>query len=106
MKYRDVLYLIASLLWIAFGPCSFIFQISDSNTTLLFVMQMIVVISGLYNGLDTVIAPRTSLGYRVGKLLQPFWILTPGIARLGGLVWILAHLVIGWLLIKSFFGYS
>ncbi len=101
MKIRNILVMIAFLIWCLLGPCSFLFRVVKKDLTWDPWILLGIALTGLYMGFDVFIAPETSLGYRAGKLLNPFWIYTPSIARLGGLLGIIAHLAIGWTAIAS-----
>ena len=101
MKIRDVVYLFATVVWIILGPGFAMFELIPDSGLWHHLILSGVAMAGLYTGFDIVIATQTSLGYRATKLLSPFSIYNPPIARLGGLLWIVINLGIAWTAISS-----
>ena len=61
---------------------------------------LVVFVSLFYIGLDLVLAPETSLWYRIEKSM-PFTWATPGLVRATGLLIILMSLLFGWIFIDQ-----
>jgi hypothetical protein len=101
MKKRDVFFLSMCLLWPVCGMLADRYQ-TDPLLGMFFFFGMIM--AGICAGLDLLLAPKTSLIYRIGKhysLLYNY----PWRVSLTGLFWIVLNLALGYIQFRNLLGY-
>ncbi len=104
MSKRTAAILIALLACPTMGLCRQTVMATWSIDSREMLTALVVSVSLFYIGLDLVIAPETSLWYRIEKDM-PFTWATPGFVRgMGGFV-ILGSLFFGWIFIDRLLGF-
>lgn len=104
MNRRDYSILFAFLFWILWGPCRLALVVDRSDRVQVVISLMGMVVSGLYIGLDLLLAPHTSLHYRLSRRMNGT--ATPGTTRFLGLLWIVGSLLFGWMVLRELLGYA
>ncbi len=93
MKVRNVYFLFASLIWFVSALLSTaVFSKNPQQLVLDAMTRLVTIIAGLYMGLDIVLAPETTLIYKI-NLYIPWSAKEPGLMRLIGCLWIAGHLL-------------
>ncbi len=95
MSKRDVAFVIAFLFWPVLFFCGLTVMASWPETSRQMLTLFGLSVATFYMGLDLVIAPKTSLFYRVDKIL-PLSSHTPETVRITGVMALLIGLMFGW----------
>jgi hypothetical protein len=103
MNKRNIAPLIALLACFMVGICADTVLSTWSISLREMIVGLVVFVSVSYIGLDLVIAPETSLWYRIEKNFPFTWV-TPAFVRAMGVFCILMSLVFGWVFIGRLLG--
>jgi hypothetical protein len=103
MNKRTIAPLIALLSCFVVGICEKTVLTTWPVNTREILGALVVFVSLLYIGLDLVLAPETSLWYRIEKNFPFTWV-TPGFVRTMGVFVILGSLFWGWIFIDRLLG--